>query len=103
MAVHLQSLNFLEFLGIPRNSQKFLQVFSLIPKYSQKFQGFSILLICMSGNKLDFLGIPRNSQVSENSFCKGTDCGTVNILRQHCIDKQKLINLITQASKAFLF
>ena len=32
-----------------------------------------------------------------------TDCGNITSLRQHCIDKQKLIDLITQASKAFLF
>jgi len=32
-----------------------------------------------------------------------TDCGNITTLRQHCIDKQKLTDLITQASKAFLF
>ena len=61
----------LELLGIPRNSQKFPLLFSPIPKYSQKFQGFLSLLICMPWNKLEFLGIPRNSQNSGNSLCKG--------------------------------
>ena len=32
-----------------------------------------------------------------------TDCGNITTLRQHCIDKQKLTDLITQASRAFLF
>ena len=41
-----------ELLGIHINSQKFPLLFSSIPKYSQKFQGFLSLLICMSWNKL---------------------------------------------------
>ena len=32
-----------------------------------------------------------------------TDRGNITTLRQHCIDKQKLTDLIAQASKAFLF
>ena len=57
LTVHLSSK--LEFFGIPRNSQKFPWMFLPIPKYSQNFQGFFFLLICMSGNKLEVLGIPR--------------------------------------------
>ena len=56
-----------QWLGIPRNSEKFPLVFSPILKYSQIFQSFLCFLICISWNKLEFLGIPKTLGI--NSFC----------------------------------
>jgi len=40
-------------------SQKFPVILFTIPKYSQKFQGLGLSIICIAWNNLEFLGIPR--------------------------------------------